>query len=198
MSFDPRTIKLGGYRPRTWRIECRRCKRGVVLDRYDMQRRYGDNITLAECATKIAALKGCNLAAIHGGPGCSVEVFETSVASWGQLSDARYGKWQAFLTCHRRFSSLKAAGSCPEHIQLDVSTLVAVLGHDYPLDRLQSKCKCPMCGTAHIEIEWFVPGPPSTPAPINETPPSPLRLRPQGAELAGRGLGVLKGGRDGR
>lgn len=197
MSFDPRTLSIGSYHPRTWRIECRRCRRGAVLDRYEMQRRYGSDITLADCARKVAASKGCNLAAIHGGPGCSVEVLETSVDSWGRLSDARYGKWQAFLTCHRRFSSLKAADSCPEHIQLDIHTLVAVLGDDFPLDRLKAKCKCPMCGTAHVEIEWFVPKPPKGPAPIMEAPPEPLRLRPRGAQVPG-GLGVIKGGKDGR
>lgn len=194
MAFDPRTIKIGSYAPRAWRIECIRCRRGAVLDRHEMQRRYGADTTLFECAKKIAALKGCNLAAIHGGPGCSVQVFEAAVWTWGRLSDARYGKWQAFLTCHRRFSSLKAADNCPEHIQLNIHTLVAVLGDNFPLDRLKSKCKCPMCGTAHVEIEWFVPEPPSTPAPIKEAPPEPLRLRPRGAELAKMTLGVVKGG----
>ncbi len=192
MSFDPRIETLGGYRPRTFAIDCLRCRRGAELDRYDMLRRFGEGATLAECARKVAALKGCNLAAIHGGPGCSVKVFETAVWTWGRLSDARIGGWQAYLTCHRKLAGLKSTKSCPEVVRLDIPSLTAILGDDYPLDRLQTKMKCPYCGTARVEIEWHVPEPPKTPAPIQE-PPEPLRLRPQGAALARTRVSVVKG-----
>lgn len=192
MPQDLRSQTLGGYKAGNWRIECLRCRRAATVERYDMIRRYGENITLAEAAQKVAARAGCNLAAIHGGPGCSVQVFETPVWTWARLRDARYGGWQAYATCHRRFAALKAVDSCPEVVLLDIHTLVAVLGDDFPLEHLQAKLKCPHCGTAHVEVNWHVPEPPTTPAPIQENPPEPVRLRPQGAALARTKLGVVK------
>ena len=183
MALDPRMVKLGGYKPREFRIECLRCRRGVVLDRWHMVRRFGAETTLAGCARQIAAAAGCNLAAIHEGPGCSVQVFETSVVSWGTLRDAQEGNWQAFLTCHRRLAALKSTDSCPGTVPLDVDTLVVALGDDYPLIRLKTKGKCPQCGTSSVEIEWYVPEPPSTPAPTQEKPSEPVQLRTRGAAL---------------
>jgi hypothetical protein len=193
MRFDPRTTKIGDYRPKKWRIDCLRCQRNADLDRYDMERRFGPEMTLSECAKQIAAKAGCNLAAIHGGPGCNVRVVEVAVWTWATLLDARLGKWQAYLTCQRRFASLKSADSCPEAIQLNVLTLIAALGDNFTLEKLRTKLRCPLCGTDSVEIEWFVPSEPDTPAPIQDRPPEPLRLRPRGAELARTKLGVVKG-----
>lgn len=194
MPFDPRTIAIGSYKPREFRIDCLRCRRGTVLDKWHMQRRFGAATTLQECARHVAAAGGCNLAAIPDGPGCSVQVFETDVWTWAKLQDARIGNWQAYLTCHRRFAALKSSDSCPETIHLDVLSLVAALGDDYPLERLRSKVKCPLCGTASVEIAWHVPDLPTTPAPIQEKPPEPVRMRPRGAALAKTKLGVVKNG----
>jgi len=192
MPFDPRIETLGRYKPREFRIECLRCRRGVVLDRWHMVRRFGPETTMADCARRIAAAGGCNLAAVHGGPGCSVQVFETSVESWATLRDAQEGHWQAFLTCHRRYAALKSAESCPGTVALDLDTLVVALGDAFPLLRLKSRSKCPRCGTSSVAIEWHAPRPPSSPAPIQEKPPEPIRLRPHGAALARTKLQVVK------
>lgn len=96
-------------------------------------------------------------------------------------------------TCQRRFASLKSADSCPEGIQLNVLTLIAALGDNFTLEKLRTKLRCPLCGTASVEIEWYVPSEPDTPAPVQDRPPEPLRLRPRGAELARTKLGVVKG-----
>lgn len=193
MSVDYRLVTLDGYRPRTFRIECHRCRREAVLDKYDMIRRYGKTTTLADVAQKVAVKAGCNLAALPAGPGCSARLYETPVWTWARLRDARIGGWSVYLTCQRRFAALKSADSCPETFRLDVLTLIAALGDDYPLDRLQTKAQCPLCGTSSVELTWHVPEPPSTPAPIQERPPEPVRLRPQGAALARTRLGVVKG-----
>lgn len=192
MAFDPRVQTLGTYKPREFRIECLRCRRGVVLDRWHMVRRFGTETTLADCAGKIAASAGCNLAAIYGGPDCSVQVFETSVESWATLRDAQEGKWRAYLTCQRRYAALKSAESCPGTVALDIATLIVALGDQFPLLRLKSRSKCPSCGTSSVAIDWQVPQPPSAPAPIQEKPPELLRLRPRGAALARTRLQVVK------
>lgn len=97
MRFDPRTTKIGDYRRRKWRIDCLRCQRNADLDRYDMERRFGPEMTLSDCAKQIAAKAGRNLAAIHGGPACNVRVVEVAVWTWATLLDARLGRWQAYL-----------------------------------------------------------------------------------------------------
>lgn len=121
--------------------------------------------TLLECARQVAASKGCVLAAANGGVGCSVRVLETPVWTWARLEDAKREGWSAYLICHRRFAALKATDSCPETIRLHIPSLVAVFGHGFHLHRLPPKLKCPMCGTASVEIEWVVPERPQTTAP---------------------------------
>lgn len=193
MGFDPRTTTISNYKPKKWRIDCPRCRRNAELDRYDMQRRFGGDMTLAESARQIAARAGCNLAAIHGGPGCDVRVVEMAVWTWATLMDARLGKWQGYLTCQRRFASLKSSDSCPETVQLNVLTLIAALGDNFTLERLRTKVRCPLCGTASVEVDWFIPVEPDAPAPIKEQPPEPMRLRPRGAGPPRTKLGVVKG-----
>ena len=193
MTFDPRVQTLGTYKPREFRIECMRCRRGVVLDRWHMVRRFGLGTTLTECAQKIAAGAGCNLASIPDGPGCSVQAFETSVESWATLREAQDGNWSAYLTCQRRFAALKSTESCPGIVSLDIDTLVVALGDSFPLIRLKTKSRCPQCGTSSVEIVWQVPQPPSSPAPIQEKPPEPIRLRSRAAAARSR-LGVVGGG----
>ena len=189
MPFDPRVQMLSSYAPREFQVECPRCKRSAVVDKYAMRRRFGD-VTLQECALKISASKGCALALTFGKAQCSVRVSETPVWTWARLQEARIGGWSAYLTCHRRFAALKSSDSCPEVIRLDVLSLVAALGDDFPLEKLPRKCKCPQCGTASIEIEWRVPVPPNSPAPIHVQPP--LQLRPQKAALARQRFGVIE------
>lgn len=192
MRFDPRTITIESYPPREWRIECARCRREAVVDRYDMMRRFGSGITLAECARKVAALKGCNLADLEGGRSCGVRALETPPETWGSLQDARLGNWLGYLICCRQMAGLKKTTSCPELIRIDVLSVIALLGNDFPLERLSGKLKCPLCGTSRIQVEWHVPQPPLTPAPMQQ-PPEPVRLRPHGAEAARVGFGVVKG-----
>jgi len=192
MAFDPRVETLGSYKPTEFRLECFRCRRSAPVERYPMIQRFGAKTTLLECARQIAASKGCNLAAIHDGPGCSVQVFETPVWTWARLEDAKREGWSANLTCHRRFAGLKAAKSCPESVRLHILSLVAAFGDDFHLHRLPPKLKCPSCGTASVEIEWVVPEPPNSPAPLQDAPQEPIRLKPRGAALARTKLGVVK------
>lgn len=79
MPFDPRIEMLSTYDPCEFQVECLRCKRSAAVDRYEMRRRFGD-MTLHDCALKIAAAKGCNIAGTYGVAQCSVRVRETPVA----------------------------------------------------------------------------------------------------------------------
>lgn len=168
MALDPRTTTLDQFEAPEFRIECRSCRRNGVVKRADMIRRFGPTTTLQECARQAAAVKGCTRASSYGVGTCSVLVGEVPAWTWANLMKARLGGWRAFLTCHRRFAALKKVDSCPELVELDVLSLIATLGDNFPLEKLPHRCKCPQCGTSHIDIDWYVP----------EVAPTPKRLLP--------------------
>lgn len=190
MTFDPRIETLATYPAREFKIECLRCRRGAVLVRHEMQRRFG-NIPLIECARLIAAAKGCALAKMPDAE-CSVDVFELPIWVWARLREARDGKWQPTLTCRRRYAGMKSTESCPGVYHLDLDKLIAALGDDYPLDRLHSKAKCPRCQTEAVDIEWTQPDPPKEPAPAQEKPEPPLGLRPSRAAIGRKRFGIIE------
>ena len=188
-AFEPQSQTLEKYRPGQFKVECMRCRRQAVVNRLDMLKRFGD-ITLAECARSIAADKGCGLALTYGQAKCSVQVFEVPVWFWARLMDARLGGWQAYLICHRRFAALKSVDSCPEVVALDVLSLISVLGDDFTLERLPHRCKCPYCGTSHVDVEWHVPKGPPASAPVAFAPV--LQMRPLGAAVGRQKFNVVK------
>lgn len=190
-SFEPRTMTLDTYRANEFSVECRRCRRHATVDRYAMLKRFGP-VTLDECARHIAAAKGCALAATYGSAKCSVQVVEVPVWFWAKLMHARLGNWRAFLTCRRRFAALKSADSCPEVVELDVLSLIAALGDDFPLERLPHRAKCPYCGTSHVDVDWHVPQGPPAPATSNPLPAPVLQLRPGRAALGRQRFNVIE------
>jgi hypothetical protein len=111
-----------------------------------MQRRFG-NVTVLDCAVKIAAEKGCTLASIHGSPQCSVQVFDLEFWTWGKLRDAQAGDWHARLFCRRRFAALKRAKSCPGAYELDIETLITA-----PLAGDLQSCRATTMGARQPDI----------------------------------------------
>lgn len=188
MTFDPRTELLSTYPADAFTIECIRCRRHAPVERYQLQRRYGD-ITLQECALKIAAQKGCALASLPGAQ-CSVTVFEVPFWTWARLRDAKHGGWQARMICRRKYAGLKSTDSCPGHFDLDIDTLVAALGDEFEIEKLRRRARCPRCHTESVSIEWYRPDPPKDPAPSAEAPV--LRLRPTPAALDRQKFAVIE------
>lgn len=160
-------LRLADYRPTQLDIDCRRCRRHASAPTAVLKARYG-NPTLGEVARLVAAngKPPCNLASAIGAAPCSAVPVEPPVHHWATLADALHGGWQASLCCGRRHQGLKATASCPGPEPLAVRSLVAALGLDQRLDRLQGKVQCPGCGTKAVSIEWVVPrlDPPSAPA----------------------------------
>jgi hypothetical protein len=47
---------------------------------------------------------------------------------------------------------------CRYREELDMSTLVWTRGRDFPLSRLVSRLRCPMCGSRDVRLMIAVPG----------------------------------------
>lgn len=193
MRFDPKTITLQAYRPPVFQVSCPRCNRSAEVDRAAMLRRYGD-ITLHDVAQRIAGAGGCALA-VDEHPICSSTAFETDVKWWGTLDDAFRGKWIGRLVCHRHLAALKRTEPCPGWLELDVKTLVSVLGGDFKLERLQSRCWCWQCNTKHVAIDWIVPDEPTPPGGTEAQTAQVLRLRPSRLRLAQDRFRSVEGGK---
>src|SRR5215217_2944745 len=158
MSFDPRRVTLGQFDAPVFWAECLRCRRSAELQKHVMLRRYGEGTSLHEAARMMAVDAGCAQAADYSTFGCGVMVREISVTAWGTLEVARKREMGAWLLCRRRFAALKKADSCTTAFRLDIDTLIAALGHGFPMANLALRCKCPLCSTSHVEVQWLPNG----------------------------------------
>lgn len=193
MGFDPKSTSLSNYRPGAIGMRCLRCNRAAVLDLWKMRQKFGD-ITLHELVLQVAAQKGCMLAK---GPErlCNVGAYEVSVEYWASLEDAHNGGWGALLFCERQMAAMKPTRSCPEPVQLDLLTLIGMLGGDFKLSRLPAKFKCPRCSTELVSIEWHVPKEPPSSGGAAARPDNVLRLRPGRVALAKQRFRAIDGGK---
>lgn len=193
MPFDPKKVRLRSYGPRAFQVSCGRCQRHAEVETSKALRKFGD-ISLAEVATRIAKDGGCGLAGDRGHALCSAVASEVPVHWWANLFDARMGQWQGFLSCRRRFAGLKAIrqkDACPEYVPMDVLSLCASLGGDFPLERLPRKLRCPYCQSDMVDIDWLVPEAPE-PGGTTEKSREPVVLRFRTAAGAAR-LRVIEG-----
>jgi hypothetical protein len=173
-------------------FDCPRCRRRAEADVAKLKAKHGGKITLGELARLVAAGRGCALAQ-DGGSLCSVRVDVPPVHHWALLDDARRGGWTALLHCGRRHAALKATKSCPGPVSLDLPTPVAVLGYDFPLERLPTRLCCPSCGTKAVAVCWTVL--PEQPPPGGTTMAAePVPLRPTRVALGRRRFRVVEGG----
>lgn len=84
---------------------------------------------------------------------------------------------------------------CPGFLDLDVKTLLAVLGGDFKLERLRTRCSCWQCNTKHVALQWIVPDDPVPPGGTAEQTATVLRLRPGRLRLAQDRFRSVEGGK---
>ncbi len=53
--------------------------------------------------------------------------------------------------------AMKSARACTYRRELDMATLVATRGRDFPLAGLESRLRCPRCGSRRIAVMFDVP-----------------------------------------
>lgn len=177
--------------PIVW-IDCARCSRHTAPHIATLQRKFG-KVTLGEAARQVAA-PSCALARDGAQSICSARPVAPPIDHWALLDHARRLGYRARLHCHRHLAAMKSTRPCPTTWDLDLESLIAVLGYDFPLDRLPPRLSCPDCHTKAIRLEWI--GPPATPGPSGASAPAPvLQLRPTKAVTGRVRLKLVRGGR---
>jgi hypothetical protein len=77
------------------------------------------------------------------------------VATLGEAHDLG---WK--LTVYCRFGKregMKSIRECKARIEADLGTLVWTRGRDFPIARLESRMKCPRCGSRQVLIAFQPP-----------------------------------------
>lgn len=55
------------------------------------------------------------------------------------------------------YEGLKRKRECSYRLNLDMPTLVATRGRDFPVVRLGERLRCPQCGSRKVRVVWEFP-----------------------------------------
>ena len=158
---------LADYRFPRIEIACGPCGR---LGRYKVStlRTMLSNPPLDEVPRLLAIKAGCPLATRYPGRDCSAWFATGGTGQASKyLGDRRFEGWQLMLTCERSHQGLKTTKPCSRPFAIDLSSLVAVLGHTFEIDQLPRRLVCPSCGSHHHSLTWIAPkSPPAEPIPL--------------------------------
>jgi hypothetical protein len=81
-----------------------------------------------------------------------------SVETLGQARDLG---WRVTARCARgKQDGMHRHPECVYRAELDMDTLVWTRGREFPLSRLESRLKCPRCGSRDVALLFNVPGVP--------------------------------------
>jgi hypothetical protein len=79
------------------------------------------------------------------------------------IGDAWRHGWRLRVRCGRgRHDTMKTTRECMGTPELDLETLVWTRGADFPFARLESRMKCPRCGSRRVVLLFDIPSQPST------------------------------------
>jgi len=69
--------------------------------------------------------------------------------------------WRIHVRCAwGRREAMKSVRGCLARAELDLHTLVWTRGAGFPLSSLETRLKCPMCGSRHVAVIFDVPSEP--------------------------------------
>ena len=78
------------------------------------------------------------------------------------IGDAYDQGWRVNVRCaHGPRDGMKRVRECVYGAELDLATLVWTRGRDFPLARLESRLKCPACGSRRVRLAFSVPSEPA-------------------------------------
>jgi hypothetical protein len=74
------------------------------------------------------------------------------------LGEAMNSSWRITMRCAwGQRDGMKSVRECTYRRELDMATLVATRGRDFPLAGLESRLRCPRCGSRRIAVIFDVP-----------------------------------------
>jgi hypothetical protein len=74
------------------------------------------------------------------------------------LGDAMNLSWRITMRCAwGKRDAMKSIRECTYRRELDMATLVATRGCDFPLAGLETRLRCPRCGSRQITVVFEVP-----------------------------------------
>jgi hypothetical protein len=76
------------------------------------------------------------------------------------ISDAFFLGWRVTVRCSYDRSdgpSSRSSRECNYRKDLDMETLVWTRGRDFPLSRLESRLRCPKCGSRNVVVLYQPP-----------------------------------------
>lgn len=80
------------------------------------------------------------------------------IETLGEAWDAGVGAWMACAWGPHTKSAMKRGRECTYRLVLDMPTLVATRGRDFPVARLAERLRCPACGSRLVRVVWNFPG----------------------------------------
>lgn len=162
---------LSDYKRNRLRIACGPCGRDGNYKVATLRTMMG-NPPMAEVPRFLAIKAGCALAVRFPGHECRAYFVDNHEAGKVEhLSAAYHAGWHVTLKCERSRQGLKSIKPCRfQPFLLDLASLVAALGHDFPLNQLDRRLQCPGCGSRHFTLAWIAPrAPPAEPLQFQRT-----------------------------
>lgn len=166
-AWEPR-VRLSAQPTARLEVKCDRCSRRGRFTAFRLFAEFGDKFEGLPLLHEIARKAGCDRAKNPPHPGemrylervC--EIRQVTAADDYVPTPTVYSRmhqgWRLLLVCARHHQGLKSAKPCPgPPAEMDLRTLMASLGHDFPVDRLPGKLVAPCCATQSIELHWIAP-----------------------------------------
>jgi hypothetical protein len=74
------------------------------------------------------------------------------------LGEAHSYGWRVTARCaHGKRDGMKSIKECVYRAELDMEALVWTRGRSFPLSRLESRLRCPLCGSRDVQLIFSVP-----------------------------------------
>ena len=162
---------LADYRQDRLRIACGPCGRDGQYRITSLRTMLG-NPPMSEVPRLLAIRAGCPLATRFPGHECRAYFVDNhQVGKVEHLAAAYHAGWQVTLRCERSRQGLKSVKPCRiQPFLLDLASLVAALGHEFPISQLGQRLLCPGCGSRHFTLAWIAPkAPPAEPLQFKRT-----------------------------
>jgi hypothetical protein len=77
------------------------------------------------------------------------------IATIGEALDLGW-KLRIFCRFGKR-DSMKSIRECKAHVEVDLATLIWTRGRDFPVARLDTRMKCPRCGSRRVLVAFEPP-----------------------------------------